>query len=248
MTGPEPLCLYGVPVTPFDSYDRAVQYVAERIEAGKKTFCVAINPEKICLTFDQPALKDLLNSADMHICDGIGIVYAARLLLGRRIRRCTGVQLCLDLLRAAAQNGWAVFMLGASSESNEQACRKAEVMFPGLRIVGRRDGYFDSDDAVVQQINDSGADLVFVAMGSPRQEQWIAANTRRVDALYLMGVGGTFDVLSGKAKWAPTCFRRTGTEFLYRFAVDPKRWRRELLRLRFAFTVLKTRLAGSGRS
>ncbi|MBV5327484.1 MAG: WecB/TagA/CpsF family glycosyltransferase, partial [Chlorobium sp.] len=147
----------------------------------------------------------------------------------------------------AAQKGWRIFLLGASAESNQGACDKLAAEYPGLKIVGRIDGYFQNSDEVVNRINASGADLVFVAMGSPKQERWIDENRPALDAPFCMGVGGTFDVVSGKAKWAPAFCRKTGTEWLYRLIVEPKRWRRQLVLPKFAFAVLQQKLAVRGK-
>jgi N-acetylglucosaminyldiphosphoundecaprenol N-acetyl-beta-D-mannosaminyltransferase len=152
----------------------------------------------------------------MHICDGVGIALAARLLLGERISRCTGVQLFFHLLREAAERRWKVFLLGASPESSELACSKLSRMYPRLRIVDYAHGYFQDSSAIVRRINESQADLLFVAMGSPKQEFWISENRSRINAVFCMGIGGTLDVVSGKARWAPDWVRRCGLEWAYR--------------------------------
>lgn len=225
---PAPIAVMGAQVVPFDSYGQAVDWVGQRLALRQKTFCVAINPEKLHHCSKDALLAEALRDADAGICDGIGTALAAMVLHWRRVRRCTGCDLFLHLSAAAAERQWKVFLLGASEESNERAARGLRQRHPGLRIVGRRDGYFDSEEAVVRQVNESGADLLFVAMGSPRQEIFIHRNRRQIDAPFVMGVGGSFDVLSGKAKRAPALFRRTGTEFLFRLITSPGRWRRQL--------------------
>jgi hypothetical protein len=117
-------------------------------------------------------------------------------------------------------------------------------MHPGLDIAGRQDGYFDNDDDVIRHINDSGADMLFVAMGSPRQEKWINKHRDRIYAPYCMGVGGTLDVVNGNVKWAPKFFRKTGTEFLYRLISQPKRIKRQKVLPKFMFLVFKAMLLG----
>ena len=235
--------ILGVPVSLLESYGFAVDYISNRTNERKKTFCIAINPIKIYKAQTDGELKSLLDSADLHICDGVGAVIAAKILLGKKIARITGVLLFIHLMARAEQEGSKVFLLGASPESNEGACRKLKEMHPALKIVGRQDGYFDNDSEVIRQINDSRADMLFVAMGSPQQEKWISQHRDAIKALYCMGVGGTFDIVSGRVKWAPVIFRETGTEFLYRLIKEPKRWKRQLILPKFAFIVLKARVA-----
>ena len=152
------------------------------------------------------------------------------------------MQLFYQLMARAEQAGLKVFLLGASPESNDGAYEKLKNMHPNLQIVGRQDGYFKDDQQVVKQINDSGADMLFVAMGTPSQEKWIAKYRAAINAPYCMGVGGTLDVVSGRVKWAPKVFRMTGTEFLYRLISEPKRWKRQLVLPKFALMVLKARI------
>ncbi|MDY7009288.1 MAG: WecB/TagA/CpsF family glycosyltransferase [Planctomycetota bacterium] len=240
---PDPLFLAGVPVHPFESYRHAVDCIARRIESQTRTFCVAVNPEKAYRASHDDEVASLLKRADICICDGIGIALAAKVIHGRRIRRCTGIQLFFGLIQEASRKGWNVFLLGASRESNELACSNLLKKYPGLRIVGHRDGYFKDSGAVVNEINSAKPDMLFVAMGSPRQESWIARHRNSLDVPFRMGVGGSFDVAAGKVKGAPGIFRRTGTEFLYRLMRDPGRWRRQLALPRFVIEVMKRKAA-----
>lgn len=241
---PEPLRVLGVAVTPFLSNSHVIDCVARLIEEGEKAFCVAINPEKVQQAQRAPAFGALLDSADMRICDGIGTALAIRLLHKQRLPRVTGVSLFLDLLGAASQRGWPVFLLGASPEVNEAAVKILKEKHPDLSIAGRRDGYFSDSDEVVRQVNESGAQLLFVALGSPKQEQWISENLPRLEVHLCMGVGGSLDVVSGKVVWAPRIFRKTGTEWLYRLLSQPRRWRRQLVLPVFAWRVLLAWLGG----
>lgn len=244
---PEVIRVMGVPVTPFASYAEAVDCVGRVIASRRKTLCVAMNPEKLYRAQRDAALRSLLRSADIGICDGVGVALAARLLYGRRLTRCTGVDLFQNLVAAAATRGWKVFLLGASPESNETASRRLVEQHPGLRIVGRQDGYFGEVGPVIEQINASGADMLFVAMGSPRQEFWITEHRAALDVPFFMGVGGTLDVISGAARRAPAICRRTGTEFLYRLLSDPRRVRRQWVLPAFAAGVIREALRRGAR-
>ncbi len=242
---PDPISILGVEVIPFESYSHAIQCVEERITSRQKTFCVAINPEKIYRAVHDPELLSALGHAEIGICDGVGVVLAARILYGPGLTRCTGVDLFFRIVAQAAERGWKIFLLGASPKSNEEACKKLLLQYPNLQVVGRHDGYFQDDARVVEQINRSGADILFVAMGSPRQEIWIDRYRQSIDASLCMGVGGTFDVLSGQVRRAPAFFRRTGTEFLFRLVSEPRRWRRQLALPLFMVSVLKRKLIRS---
>jgi N-acetylglucosaminyldiphosphoundecaprenol N-acetyl-beta-D-mannosaminyltransferase len=238
---PSPIRILGSRVTPFESYGQAVDFVEDRLSRGQKLFCVAINPEKVYRAAHNTELNRILGQADMGICDGVGIAIAAKLLYGESIPRCTGVDLFYQLVRKAAERRWKVFLLGATPETNEKACANLCRQYPTLQIVGRQHGYFESSSAVIDQINASEANIVFVAMGTPRQEFWIAENRAKIKADFLMGVGGTFDVVSGSVRRAPAIFRKTGTEFLYRLISNPGRWRRQIVLPLFAISVLKDR-------
>src|SRR5436309_14096668 len=146
---PDTISILGTPVSIFKSYDDAVQLIRRRISSRLRTFCIAINPEKVCRARADPGLSRALDSADVKICDGIGVSLASMLLYGRRLPRCTGVDLFLTLVAQAAQEGWKVFLLGASPQSNDAACRVLAGKFPGLKIVGSQDGYFEDSAAVV---------------------------------------------------------------------------------------------------
>jgi N-acetylglucosaminyldiphosphoundecaprenol N-acetyl-beta-D-mannosaminyltransferase len=244
---PPTLPILGVPVTVFDSYDHAAGEIRRRIVSRRQTFCVAINPSKIYLARRDSRVKRILDAAQIRICDGIGVAVAARLLHRRRIERCTGVELFFHVIALAARERWKVFLLGASPESNAAARRNLLQAYPGLSIVGSQDGYFKNSAEVVAAINESGAELLFVAMGSPRQELWVGENLPRLNVRFCMGLGGTLDVVSGVAKWAPAFWRKTGTEWLFRALTQPRRrfpvlWTNGL----FMLDVLKAALAGQG--
>ncbi len=242
----ETLDILGVPVSFFRSHEHAVDCILERIDERCRTFCVAVNPEKIYHARQDQQLLSLLRAADIQICDGVGAALAARVLHGRRICRVTGVQLFLDLVASASREGLAVFLLGASPESNTGACHRLRKDYPDLKIAGTRDGYFQDNETVIRQINASGADMLFVAMGSPKQEKWIYENLDRINVPLCMGVGGSFDVLSGHTKWAPRIVRKLGIEFLYRLMKEPKRWRRQICLPVFAFQVVLAKLSRTG--
>lgn len=237
---PDSLSILGVGVNVFESYEHAVRVVGRRISLGQRTLCVAVNPEKVHRAARDTKLLSFLDSADVKICDGVGVSVAARMLYGRKVPRCTGVDLFMHVAQLAAAERWKVFLLGATPASNEKASEALLRKFPGLVLAGRRHGYFDDSDAVVDEINASGARLLFVALGSPRQEYWIGDNAPRLRPAFVMGVGGSLDILSGSATRAPETFCRFGAEWLFRLVSQPARAGRQRALPSFAFQVIKS--------
>ncbi len=244
-TIPERIEIMEVPITVFKSYDHASRCIVEGVRQRQRMSCVAINPVKVHAAWKDRQLSSMINAADFCLCDGIGVAIAARLLLGRTIHRITGIQLFFDLIACAETHGLKVFLLGAKPRSNRSAHENLKRLYPKLQVVGRNHGYFGDNDAVIEQINESGADMLFVAMGSPRQEKWLAQYRDRIDAHFCMGVGGSFDVLSGNVKRAPGLFRMTGTEWLYRLIAQPRRLGVQVVLPLFALSVVRQLLAGS---
>ena len=236
---PSSLNIMGVPVVPFESYEQAIQCIEEIIESGQKTSCFAINPIKIYQAWREPELFDLLRRSNIGICDGIGVSIASWILNGRSITRCTGCDLFFKLVSMASRKNWGVYFLGASPETNKTACERLQKTYPKLRIVGCQDGYFKDSEAVIEKINASGADMLFVAMGSPKQEYWILDNWQSIKTKFCMGVGGSFDIASGRIGRAPKILRLTGTEFLFRLAKEPrKRWKIQKVLFPYFFRVI----------
>ncbi len=222
---PEPLDVMGVPVVPFESYDQALECAEKIVESDGKSLWVAINPVKMYHAWRKPQLRELLRQADVGICDGVGVSIASKILRGRSIARCTGCDLFFRLVELASRKKWGVYMLGASAESNAAARAALQKKYPGLKIVGWQDGYFKESGRVIDHINSSKASVLFVALGSPKQEEWIGKHWQSIHTNICMGVGGSFDVAAGRLKRAPKICRITGTEFLYRLVSEPrKRW------------------------
>lgn len=239
----------GIPVVPFETYHQALECIEQAVESNRKSFCVAVNPIKVYNALHDPELQNILRQAEINICDGVGVSLAARMLHGRGLRRITGCDLFFRLLSLAAQKQWGVYLLGASPESNLAARARLQRIYPGLRIVGWHDGYFEDSHQVVEQINASKASLLFVAMGSPKQEYWIWRHRQEIDVSFCMGVGGSFDVASGSVKRAPKVFRVTGTEFLFRFVMEPrKRLSHQRILLCFLLQIIGRKLSGEDES
>ncbi|MDW7658947.1 MAG: WecB/TagA/CpsF family glycosyltransferase [Bacillota bacterium] len=229
--------ILGVPVCITDQ-----QSLIERIHADiaekRQRFIVAINPEKLLKARKDTQLKALLLKADYPIADGVGILLASRLKGGLIRERVTGIDCMQQLCRAARARGYGVFLYGARPEIVSQAKDKLEQLYPGIRITGTLDGYVQDDEQIIQTINESKADIVFVALGSPKQENWIERNRSRTGAFIFQGVGGSFDVLSGHLKRAPDLFLKLGLEWFYRLLQQPGRIFRQFRLLGFVWLVI----------
>lgn len=204
----------------------------------------ALNPEKVIRAQEDDGLRDVLRRADVLLPDGIGVCLASWILEGRMLTRIAGADLMLAICEKAAEAGLSVFVYGAAEEVNSLACAKLIERYPSLRIAGRMHGYGPDSgpDSAAEAIRSTRPDIVFVALGSPRQEQWMAGPGAQLPVGLMQGVGGTLDVIAGKARRAPVAFRSIGLEWLYRLLAQPTRWRRQVALLHFVRHVMTQRI------
>jgi exopolysaccharide biosynthesis WecB/TagA/CpsF family protein len=243
---PAAINVMGVPVTPFTSYQHALSCIEQTIELNQKSFWVAMNPQKCYRAWHEPELMKIVNQADACICDGVGISVASKILNGTSIIRCTGCDLFSQIIAMAEKKKWRIFLLGASPESNTKAADNLKQQHPELIIAGRHDGYFKDASKVIEEINASKADILFVAMGSPKQEYWITGNLKSINVKFCLGVGGSIDVASGTLKRAPKIFQKTGTEFLFQLITQPRlRWPRQKVYFPFMLMVIFKKFFGT---
>lgn len=231
----------GVPVDPVD--EGAVLSAARRaVETGHRLLIVAINPEKVMRAERDPELREFIAQADLRIADGVGLVIASRLRGGEIRSRVTGIDLMQRLCALATSERLRVFLLGARDEVVQDAAEELARRFPGIVIAGTHDGYFAAEEAerVALTVRASGAQILFVAMGSPAQERFLRDHGARTGASVLMGVGGSLDVLAGRVPRAPRAMRRLGLEWLYRLYREPWRFRRMLVLPIFLLRSLRT--------
>ena len=189
-------------------------------------YAVTPNPEfLLAARKDQPFRQALLD-ADLVLADGVGVVYSAK-LLGRPLKgRVPGIEFAQALMGWMAKHGKRLFLLGAKPGVAELAAANLRDRYPGLILCGTHDGYFKEDEPVVQAIRESGADVVFVCLGAPKQEFWMAKHGPATGAHLLVGLGGSLDVFAGVVERAPEGFQKLGLEWLYRLMKEPKRFGR----------------------
>lgn len=229
--------------------DDAVRRVSEMSADGRVHQVVTLNAEMAMVAQGNPELARIINRADLVIPDGVGIVWASRVLGDPVPGRVAGFDLMLELLVRAEQEGWPAFLLGGAPGVAEEAASRLKARLPGLLVAGAHHGYFaEADDpAIVKKINTTGARLVFVAMGAPRQDKWIARNKSSLRPSICIGVGGSFDVLAGRVSRAPGWVRNVGLEWLYRLVRQPRRIGRMMALPGFVLRVFVARYAKRGR-
>ena len=221
--------LFGIP---FHSWNmsQTVQAICDRIEAGVFTQHVVINVAKVVYAQKDAALRASIASCDIINVDGMGVVWGCKLLGYAVPERVAGVDLFLKLIRMSEEKAFPVYLLGAKDDVVKKTTEVLMEKYPKLNIAGSHHGYFwDDEDTVVRQIKDSGAKLLFVAITSPKKENFINKWRGELGIDYVMGVGGSFDVIAGKVRRAPEWMQKAGMEWLYRLMQEPGRmWRRYL--------------------
>ncbi|MCK2000674.1 WecB/TagA/CpsF family glycosyltransferase [[Brevibacterium] frigoritolerans] len=204
-------------------YTDLKKQLLDDVEKNKKSFIVAINPEKIMHGTKDPSLRDLLNSATYQIPDGSGVVLLSKKQGGQIKERVTGCDLFQQLCELAAKENKKVFLYGAKPGVAKNTKNILEERYEGLNVVGTLDGYVTDQKLILDTINQSKPDFLFVAMGSPKQENWIKDNMDKLDVHIFQGVGGSFDVVSGNLDRAPVWMQKIGLEWLHRVILEPKR-------------------------
>ena len=202
------------------------QAVAEgiRLMSTKGPHYVATpNPEIVEICREDPEAREAVNGADLVLADGIGVIYGAKMLKTPLKGRVTGIGFAQGLMARMAESGKSLFLLGAKPGVAEKAAENLQRQYPGLKIAGVHDGYFQEDGPVVEAIRSSGADAAFVCLGAPKQEKWMARWGKHTGARLAIGLGGALDVFAGRAERAPESWRKLGLEWAYRLKKEPQR-------------------------
>ena len=239
MPSPTPIPLLGIPVhavTMADTLALVEGYMAE----PRLHQIATVNPEFVMAAQSDAEFRRVLEQADLCLPDGVGLLYAAR-RYGRRLpERVPGSELVYRLAERAAARGWPLFLLGAAPGVADEAADVLRGLYPDLCVAGTYAGSPDpaENEAIVRRVNDSGAALLFVAYGAPKQDKWIARNRAALPAVRVaIGVGGSLDFVTGRAVRAPRWMQRLGLEWLHRLIREPWRWRRMMALPRFAWRV-----------
>jgi N-acetylglucosaminyldiphosphoundecaprenol N-acetyl-beta-D-mannosaminyltransferase len=228
---PPMLDFFGIPIVN-TTMPEAVDWIGRRAIARERSLMAFVNPDCLNIAYRDAAYRRILLDADRVLPDGIGIHIGCRMLGVALQANVNGTDLFPLLCARAERDGLGLFLLGARPGIADAVATNMQAQFPGLRIAGVQDGYFDpaEEDAVIARINASGADILLVAFGVPRQETWLARHHERLSPAVRMGVGGLFDFYSGRIPRAPMWMREIGLEWSWRLIQEPGRmWRRYVI-------------------
>ncbi len=214
--------------------NEAVQYAEYLLREKRKSVVFTPNPEMVSYAQKDRGFLGILNSADMLLADGIGVVIASRMLGAPLPERVAGY----DFIHHLFDKPYSFYLFGAKPGIADMAAEKLRQRFSGINIVGTADGYFKDDKPIIVDINQTRPDVLIVCLGSPRQERWIAKNLSNLDIGFAIALGGTLDGIAGNVKRAPVWMQRCGLEWFYRVLKQPSRLPRLLSIVAFLLKVL----------
>lgn len=243
----EKISILGVNIDKLTLKD-AVDRVKSFLNSNKINTIYTPNTEVVMETRKNPDLKNIVNSGDLVIPDGIGLVYASKIKKRPLPERVTGFDLSMKILEIANDKSCSLFLVGGKPGIADRAVENIKKQYPNINIVGSHHGYFkgthigykehEEEIQVLNKINESKPDIIFVGFGAPKQENWIHENKDRLNCKVIIGNGGTIDVLAGAVKRAPEIYQRLGLEWFYRLMKDPKRIKRQMVLPLFVLIVL----------
>lgn len=224
-----------------------IQNMADNaIRLKQPSMFVSLGSLTIIQARKDPAYKNLIERSKLVICDGAGVSKALKFLQGEDLERISGIDMVPVFARLSADKGYRIFLLGAKEDIINEAARELKKSFPGINICGYLNGYFDiiNDIKVKEVIKRHCPDILLVGLGQPKQEKWLYQNLEELAVPVSMGIGGSFDVISGNVKRAPGFFRKKGLEWLFRMLIEPWRIKRNLALVAFILLVIKEKFNG----
>ncbi len=234
--------LLGIPIS-ITNYDEILEKIKENIINNTKFSIVSINLNKIILSNEDKAIKKIIESFDCFIPDGVSIVKN-----NKKIKeRITGIDLFEKICENHKKLKAKIFLYGASNKSVNNTRKILENKYKDINIVGAENGYIKNNEELISKINFLKPNIVIVALGSPKQEEWIFLNKNKINANILMGVGGAFDVIGGQINRAPLIIRKLGLEWLYRIIKEPKRMKQLPLQIKYWHILKKEENLKKGR-
>ena len=233
------------------TFDEAVKEVETYLNGNELKAIYTPNPEIVMGAKEDNRLRELLNKGDLITADGIGLIYASRVKKRPLKERVTGLDLSIKLLNMANENNYSLYLLGGKDGVAKAAAENIKKDYPNIRIAGYHHGYFkgshtgynshDEEMEVIEDINHSNPDIIFVGLGFPRQEIWIDSNKEKIRGKVIIGNGGVMDILSGNLKKTPEIIRKIGLEWLHRLIREPSRIKRQMVIPKFMLKVLFSR-------
>lgn len=226
--------------------NETIDKIEEHIREKKICQHVVLNAAKVVATRYDKKLKEIINNCEIINADGQSIVWAANFLGSPLPERVTGIDLMMEIIKISSRKGYRIYFFGATEEVNKKVVDKFRSKYPNLQIAGRRNGYFTEEEnsLIIEDMKNSNADILLVAFSSPKKEYWINKNIDKINIPFVMGVGGSFDVVAGVTKRAPLWMQKMGLEWFYRFIQEPKRmWKRVLIgNSKFIYYVFKEKI------
>ncbi len=234
--------IYGLQVSRLGMED-TVKYLTQHLQSAERRphQVITANPIMIMKALEEPDYMQVMKNAELLVPDGTGVVWAASRTDTPVQERVAGFDLLHELMRVGEDYHWKVYLLGSTPEVIQATAERLHLQYPGVEISGVRDGFFkaDQDAEVIADIRAKAPDILFVARGADTQEPWIARYKEQLGVPLMMGVGGSFDVISGKSKRAPKLFQKLRAEWLYRLLREPTRASRMLALPKFAVKVMR---------
>ncbi len=219
------------------------KYIDQFSKNGNSHYIVTLNAEIIYKAQEDPELLQIINTADLVTPDGSGVLWAARQLSEPLKERVTGIDLMVQVCQQAHHAGWRLYLFGSAPGVADLAADNIREQFADINIVGTRNGYFSptEENYIIEDISEQKPDVLFVALGAPKQEKWINSHRHDLKAAVIIGVGGSFDVLAGNVKRAPVLWQKMRLEWLWRLLSDPRRLKRMMVLPKFMLLVKKSK-------
>lgn len=226
------------------TFDEAIEKLKGFLFGNEKKIIVTPNAEIAQLCAENKEINELINKADFIVPDGIGVIYASRILKKPLKQKVAGVDLAFALLPILEKEGKTLFLFGGKDGVAEKAKEKIKEKYPKLIINGIQSGYYTNEEEIIKEINKVQPDVLFVCLGAPKQEKFMVNNKEKINAKLMFGFGGVLDVISGNAKRAPEIFVNMGLEWFYRLLCEPKRLKRMLKLPKYLLNAILFRLKG----
>ncbi len=227
--------ILGAPCLLVEDVSSIKEYIGNLVENKTGGYSVAINAEKIMMYEKNPEMKEIIENSILPTPDGAGAVIGMKFL---HKRRSIKLDLPKTVFQLADKSSYSMFVLGAIEESNEKAADKIKELYPGINIVGRRNGYFDDESEIISMFCNLNPQIVMIALGSPKQEMFAQRVNSELKGTLFIGCGGALDILAGKTKRAPEFFINNNLEWFYRLIKQPKRIGRQLVLPVFLFKLI----------
>ncbi|MGF7401235.1 WecB/TagA/CpsF family glycosyltransferase [Thermoanaerobacterium thermosaccharolyticum] len=231
--------IFGVPIDKV-TMKNAVDIVENFLLEDRLHIVATPNAEIVMMAQNDDEYKEILNKTDLNVPDGSGVIFASKIYKEKLPERVAGFDLMMELIKIASLKHYKIYLLGAKADVVKGAYLNLKSRYQGIDIVGFHDGYFSEidEEEIINDINEKKTDLLFVALGAPKQEKWIYKNRNKLNAKVAIGVGGSFDVIAGKVTRAPEIYRKLGLEWFYRLMKEPWRYKRMMALPKFAMKVL----------